>query len=215
MATKKTAKKKTPKKKTTKKKVVAKKAAKKSSPKKTPSKKAVTKTVKKTAPEANTSPAETEKREAPQEKVVEKKAEPQKQHHLDGTYHYAVGRRKTAVAQVRLYPRQEVKEDELIVNDRLLAHYFPTERLQAFCLEPLRVCGMEKKFAFSLFVKGGGPSGQVGAAKLAIARALTKFDDSLRPILKAEGLLTRDARKVERKKPGLRKARRSPQWSKR
>ena len=72
-----------------------------------------------------------------------------------------------------------------------------------------------EKCAVSVLVRGGGLSGQSDAAKLGIARALIKYDEALRPSLKAQGLLTRDARKVERKKPGLKKARRSPQWSKR
>ena len=186
-------------KKTTKK--AAKKAPAKKAAKKAPAKKAAKKAPAKKAVSAA--------KEAPKKDVQERT------YTFDGNYHYAVGRRKAAVAQARIYERDAVKEDEMIVNDRKLAEYFPTERLRAHCTEPLRVSGMENKFAFSVFVKGGGPSGQADAAKLAIARALTKFDDGLRAVLKAEGLLTRDARKVERKKPGLRKARRSPQWSKR
>ncbi|MEA3323169.1 MAG: 30S ribosomal protein S9, partial [Patescibacteria group bacterium] len=82
-------------------------------------------------------------------------------------------------------------------------------------LEPLKVSGLQDKCAVSVVVRGGGIAGQSDAVKLGIARALIKYDEELRPALKAGGLLTRDARKVERKKPGLRKARRSPQWSKR
>ncbi len=134
-----------------------------------------------------------------------------------GVYHYGVGRRKTAVAQVRIYCdiKDPIDETGLIVNGRKYTEYFHTDTQKDLFLEPLKVAGLTKKCAVSVLVKGGGIAAQADAAKLGIARALVKFDEEFRPALKADGLLTRDARKVERKKPGLRKARRSPQWSKR
>lgn len=134
-----------------------------------------------------------------------------------GQYFYAVGRRKTAVAQVRVYLNKdaETNDNQLFVNGREMSVYFPLSSQQNIFLDPLRTAGVEGKCAVSVLVKGGGLTGQVDAIKLGIARALVKFDEELRAVLKSEGFLTRDARKVERKKPGLRKARRSPQWSKR
>ncbi len=134
-----------------------------------------------------------------------------------GVYHYGVGRRKTAVAQVRVYCdiKDPIDETGLIVNGRKYTEYFHTDSQKDAFLEPLKVTGLNDKCAISVLVKGGGIAGQADAVKLGIARALIKYDVDLRPALKVEGLLTRDARKVERKKPGLRKARRSPQWSKR
>lgn len=134
---------------------------------------------------------------------------------LDGKYFYAVGRRKTAVAQARIYPIKDVKKRQIIVNDRELKEYFKTTQHQYSFLAPLTKTGMDEKFSVTVLVRGGGQTGQAEASRLAIARALNKFDEGLRPTLKAEGFLLRDARKVERKKPGLKKARRAPQWSKR
>jgi small subunit ribosomal protein S9 len=128
-------------------------------------------------------------------------------------YAYAVGRRKTAVAQVRLYPSS--KAEEAVVNGRPLKEYFATPALQAAALAPLVSAGLTEAFRVSVLVRGGGLNGQADAVKLGVARALIKHDEVLRPALKAAGLLTRDARAVERKKPGLHKARRAPQWAKR
>lgn len=127
-------------------------------------------------------------------------------------YVYAVGRRKTASVQARIY--MNTKSDSQ-VNGRALEKYFGSSALLANVWAPLRVVGMEEKVYFTLHAQGGGIAGQSDAAKLAIARALIKHDPLLRPSLKAAGFLTRDARKVERKKPGLKKARRAPQWAKR
>jgi small subunit ribosomal protein S9 len=96
-----------------------------------------------------------------------------------------------------------------------MKEYFPDESLQATFVAPLKETGTQDNFKVSVLVKGGGISSQAGAIRLGIARALIKFDIEFRATLKANGFLTRDARKVERKKPGLKKARRAPQWSKR
>jgi len=130
-------------------------------------------------------------------------------------YFYAVGRRKTSVAQVRIFSKNKVGENDLIVNERKMKEYFPSESMQVTFMEPLKETGMQEKFKVLVVVKGGGISGQVEAIRLGISRALIKFDKEFRATLKANGFLTRDARKVERKKPGLKKARRAPQWSKR
>lgn len=136
---------------------------------------------------------------------------------FSGVYHYGVGRRKTAVAQVRVYcdSKSPVDSTGIVINGRQFDEYFTTDTQKEHVLEPLKTAGVYEKCAVSVVVKGGGLSGQSDAVKLGVARALVKYDENLRPVLKASELLTRDARKVERKKPGLRKARRAPQWSKR
>ncbi|NTW15798.1 MAG: 30S ribosomal protein S9 [Candidatus Moranbacteria bacterium] len=131
---------------------------------------------------------------------------------VSGGYLYAVGRRKTAVAQVRLYP--DKGNDKHVVNRKDYTEYFPVA-LQPTLLAPLSALGLSGDFVVSATVKGGGVNAQAEAIRLGVARALLKHDEALRLPLRAEGLLTRDARSVERKKPGLKKARRSPQWSKR
>ena len=133
---------------------------------------------------------------------------------VDTRYHYAVGRRKTAVALVRLYPANDEKIEHT-VNGKTIDLYFGTEEQRLSLMAPLKETGLTEKFRLSLIVRGGGKSGQADAAKLGIARALLKFDLALRPTIKAAGYLTRDPRAVERKKPGLKKARRAPQWAKR
>lgn len=176
------------------KKTTKKVAAKKVATKKTVAKKAPAKKVAATAPEP---------------KVVEKEKAKKTG---DAVYIYAVGRRKTASVQARIY--MNTKQDTLI-NNRPLEKYFGTASLIANVLAPIKAVGLEDKMSFTLLAQGGGMTGQSDASKLAIARALVKHDPLLRPVLKASGFLTRDARKVERKKPGLKKARRSPQWAKR
>ncbi len=130
-------------------------------------------------------------------------------------YVYAVGRRKTAIAQVRLYPSKETESKDVLVNKKAIREYFGTESLELIALSPLKLVGLESNFAISIIVRGGGLHGQADAIKLGIARSLIKHDALLRAVLKSAGMLTRDARAVERKKPGLKKARRSPQWAKR
>ena len=130
-------------------------------------------------------------------------------------YIAAVGRRKTAVAQVRITPIADEKDMTLVVNGRDAKEYFGLAAYMSNAFSPLSVAGMNGKFSVSVLAEGGGVHGQSDATKLGVARALVKFDMNLRAILKAQKLLTRDSRSVERKKPGLKKARRSPQWSKR
>ncbi len=142
--------------------------------------------------------------------------QPQKQADLfSGTYIYSVGRRKSSVAQVRLYPAAKNAKAVHTVNTKVMEDFFAQERLQKKFLAPLVVAGMEKEFVVSVVVRGGGVTGQVEAARHGIARALVAFDEGLRPVLKAARYLRRDPRSVERKKPGLKKARRATQWRKR
>lgn len=148
--------------------------------------------------------------------VTKKQVKEVKNIFFDGVYHFAVGRRKAAVAQVRVYcDKKGVDNQGLIVNGKTFDEYFMTNAQKEAFMGALRTTGLQDTCAVSVVVKGGGLSGQAEAVRLGISRALVKFDESLRPALKSEGFLTRDARVVERKKPGLRKARRSPQWSKR
>jgi small subunit ribosomal protein S9 len=121
------------------------------------------------------------------------------------------GRRKEAVARVRL--REGTGKFEL--NGRSIEDYFPSRSHRMIITSPLRVVGREKDFDVIALLDGGGTSGQAGALRQGIARALIELDPSLRPQLKKEGLLTRDAREKERRKYGLKKARKAPQYSKR
>lgn len=147
-------------------------------------------------------------------KQEQEKTTPKTKKSASGIYFYAVGRRKTAVAQVRLYPDTKLSEVNATVNEREFSEYFPTDQLKNMCLAPLNLLGLQG-FRMTLLVRGGGVHGQADASRLAIARALIKMDIAHRTLLKANGMLSRDAREVERKKPGLKKARRAPQWSKR
>lgn len=121
------------------------------------------------------------------------------------------GRRKSAVARVRL----RSGTGQFLLNGRPLEGYFPIETLQAAILEPFRVTQTQGQFDVVARIHGGGVSGQAGALRHAIARALEGEDPDWRSLLKKAGLLTRDAREVERKKYGLKKARKAPQYSKR
>ena len=126
-------------------------------------------------------------------------------------YYEGVGRRKRASARVRLYPG----EGNVVVNDKPMEEYFSRERDVLHLLEPLKVTGTADTFNVSVKVQGGGISGQSGAVRHGIARALLKADPNLRPVLRKGGFLTRDARMKERKKPGLKRARKAPQYTKR
>ena len=123
----------------------------------------------------------------------------------------ATGRRKEAVARVRLVPGT----GEFDINGRNLEEYFPTRVHRMVAVSPMRVTGREKDFDVIATITGGGVSGQAGAIRLGIARALIELEPELRGQLKAEGLLTRDGREKERRKYGLKKARKAPQYSKR
>lgn len=129
------------------------------------------------------------------------------------TYYEAVGRRKTATARVRLYPAGE--NAEIVVNGKQMADFFPRIQDQNAVLDPLRAVDSEGRFNVSVLVKGGGITGQAGATRQGLARALSVFDENLRPPLKKRGFLERDARAKERKKPGLKRARKAPQYTKR
>ncbi|HKM40330.1 MAG: 30S ribosomal protein S9 [Patescibacteria group bacterium] len=144
----------------------------------------------------------TVKKVAPKEKVSIKAKK----------YIKAIGRRKTSVAQVRMY---EKGKGEIIINDKSALDYFKKEETVNILTQPLKLVSKLDDFDFSIIVKGGGYLGQVDAIKHGIARALVKYDPELKTILKTDGHLTRDPRKKERKKPGLKKARKASQWSKR
>ena len=125
--------------------------------------------------------------------------------------HLATGRRKTSTARVYL----SEGSGNLLVNERPALEYFKKDMLLKQIYEPLRAADMLDKFDVKINVDGGGVSGQIGAIRLGIARAILKYDASLKPNLKKEGLLTRDSRMVERKKAGQPKARKRFQFSKR
>ena len=130
---------------------------------------------------------------------------------IKGGGFHAIGRRKSAVARVFL----REGDGKFIVNGLETPAYFGRPNLDLHLREPLRVTGIGEKFDIMVNVVGGGKSGQAGAIRLGVARALLQVDQTLRPTLKTAGVLTRDPREVERKKYGLRKARRRSQYSKR
>ena len=125
--------------------------------------------------------------------------------------HYATGRRKTSSARIYL----SSGKGNIKVNDRDLDVYFGRKVAQMLVMQPLEMTDLTDKVDINIKVKGGGNFGQAGAIRHGISRALISYDEELRPQLKSAGLLTRDPRKVERKKPGLVKARKSKQFSKR
>ena len=128
-------------------------------------------------------------------------------------YYEGVGRRKTSVARVRI---TEVKKSaEIIINGKEVEGFFDTQELETTAFSPLEAVSVKDRFNVSIKVKGGGQRGQSEAIQLGIARALVKFDGEFQRTLKDLDYLKRDPRQKERKKPGLKKARRSPQWSKR
>jgi len=129
----------------------------------------------------------------------------------DAHYHYGLGRRKRAIATARLYSGKGVTT----VNDLPANEYFNNETLVAELSRALDLTGNGEKMYATIKVTGGGKRGQAEAGRLAIARALLDVNTELRPTLKKAGFLTRDPREKERKKPGLKKARKAPQFSKR
>jgi small subunit ribosomal protein S9 len=124
---------------------------------------------------------------------------------------HGVGRRKTSVARVWLKPG----DGACLVNGRKVADYFPRHTHQQHALEPLVATDLQSRFDVQVTVHGGGQTGQAGAVRLALARALVRHDEELRPTLRERDLLTRDPREVERKKPGRPGARKRFQFSKR
>ena len=128
-----------------------------------------------------------------------------------GKYHYGTGRRKSSVARVFMKPGK----GDIVVNDKPLDVYFSRETGRMVVRQPLELVGSIDKFDIMVTVLGGGESGQAGAVRHGITRALIDFDAALKPQLSKAGLVTRDAREVERKKVGFHKARRRKQFSKR
>jgi small subunit ribosomal protein S9 len=130
---------------------------------------------------------------------------------MDGDYYYGVGRRKTSSAQVRLYPGGE---GAVIVNGQPVERFFDRPRDRDAVSGPLEVAGLTA-FTVTALVRGGGITGQAGAVSQGLARALVLADPSLRGPMRRRGFLTRDPREKERKKPGLKRARKAPQYTKR
>ena len=128
----------------------------------------------------------------------------------EATY-YGTGRRKTSVARVRLVPGQ----GKIIVNGRELKDYFALKTMELIIKQPLELTGTTNAYDVLAYVQGGGSTGQAGAIRHGISRALLEVDGDYRKVLKSAGLLTRDPRMVERKKAGLKKARKASQFSKR
>ncbi|WP_455212184.1 30S ribosomal protein S9 [Kaarinaea lacus] len=127
------------------------------------------------------------------------------------TQHYSTGRRKSSSARVFIRPGS----GNITVNKRPLDQYFGRETARMIVRQPLQLTELEQKFDIAVTVRGGGNSGQAGAIRHGITRALMEYDETLRSALRKAGLVTRDARIVERKKIGLHKARKRPQYSKR
>ncbi len=130
---------------------------------------------------------------------------------MSARYYEAVGRRKTSSARVRLYPGTGT----IVVNERPISEYFPRETDQLLISRPLQTSDTASSFNISVRVEGGGLTGKAGATALGIARALCAADENLRSVLKKNGFLVRDARAKERKKYGLKRARKAPQYTKR
>jgi small subunit ribosomal protein S9 len=131
-------------------------------------------------------------------------------------YFEGIGRRKSAVARVRFYPGARPTKHVVLINDREPKEYFPLKRLLDDLMRPLKIVRtVPEKFSITVKVSGGGVSAQAEAVRLGLSRALVEFAPEFRKELKDLGFLTRDARVVERKKYGLRKARRASQWKKR
>ena len=129
----------------------------------------------------------------------------------DIRYYEAVGRRKRAVARVRLYPG----DGQMVINDKSLEEYFGRPQDWLDVLAPLKLTDNADQFNVSVLVKGGGITGQAQAIRHGVARALLVFEPEMRPSLRRAGYLTRDPREKERKKPGLKRARKAPQYTKR
>ena len=129
----------------------------------------------------------------------------------ESNFYYGTGRRKSSVARVRVYPGT----GKITINERDIDDDFGLETLKVIVRQPLELLGLTEKFDIVVRVQGGGVSGQAGAIRHGLSRALLEYDETLRPALKKAGFLTRDPRMKERKKYGLKGARRAPQFSKR
>jgi small subunit ribosomal protein S9 len=127
------------------------------------------------------------------------------------TQHYGTGRRKTSTARVFIKPGK----GDITINKKPLDIFFGRKTAQMIVRQPLELTSLNEKFDVNVTVKGGGITGQAGAIRHGLTRAIMRYDESLRPSLRKAGFVTRDAREVERKKVGLRKARRATQFSKR
>lgn len=130
---------------------------------------------------------------------------------MAGQYYEGIGRRKTSTARVRI----SSGSGEIIVNEKPLKEYFTRMGDAQIILAPLETAGQRSTLDVSILVQGGGVTGQTGAVQLGIARALLKMNPDLRPTLRKSGFLTRDPREKERKKPGLKRARKAPTYTKR
>lgn len=130
---------------------------------------------------------------------------------MSATYNYGTGRRKTSSSRVFIKPGS----GNIEVNGQSLEQFFGRDTLRMIVKQPLVVADAEDRFDIKITVSGGGPSGQAGAVRHGLTRALMEYDETLRPSLRRAGYVTRDDRAVERKKIGLRKARKRPQYSKR
>jgi len=130
---------------------------------------------------------------------------------MSDTQYYGTGRRKTSTARVFMKPGS----GSITVNDRPLDTFFGRKTAQMIVRQPLELMQVTDTFDVNVTVKGGGTTGQAGAIRHGLTRALMQYDESMRPTLRKAGFVTRDAREVERKKVGLRKARKKPQFSKR
>ena len=131
---------------------------------------------------------------------------------IKGEYYYGMGRRKTAVARVRLFPNGD---GSITVNGKSAQVYFGREALRATVASPLRLLDLASAYTITVRVVGGGVSGQAGAIRHALARALVRVSPDFKAALRKAGFLTRDPRMKERKKPGLKRARKAPQYTKR
>ena len=129
----------------------------------------------------------------------------------DIKYWEGIGRRKTTTARVRIYQSKDIKS---IVNDKPLSHFFSADDVK-YMTAPFSTVDQKGKFVYTIKIKGGGKTGWKDAIRLGFARALVKFDENFKSQLRKAGFLTRDARAVERKKAGLKKARKAPRFSKR
>lgn len=143
--------------------------------------------------------------------MVEKKPKTEEAAKFKGKFIEAIGRRKAAVARVRLY---KAGKGAIVVNAQPIEKYL-SQTLVNVAVQPLRLAGLASDLDVSVVVRGGGKQGQADAIRHGIARTLLEINQELQPSLRAKGYLTRDSRIKERKKPGLKKARRAPQWAKR